>query len=415
MKKKIKLIEFWIINWKVDKETFLKITNYFIFSSLSILCGFFYINKRVEVAVITKLLFFLPIFYFYNFLYFQIWQLTRTWILPHLTWFSDKIRDHIFGCHALLLNLILTFIIYKCLLAETFIVVFNMPILILLLLYSILFFLRRTIKELDKKQNLPLFSILKYESHKHSHIFAASVIAIPFLIGLSATKNMFEAKELIVNGILAYIFYIFSWIALYQYKYKLKCFLENFNYLIPLALYPVFPILFYLIFRQDLLFFYILLVIILFLYFSPLLYRISRNKSVFEKLANEKLILTIILSVLAYFSWFPEVSVEIEKQYPFKDLTIIFFSSIAGIVLGFRRFKCDDYKKYMIVYSVLPYFFIITIHFVGWIVFGHFGFSIGRIQPHINLLSKQLFMVEHCYVILFILISVYITFKKTVA
>lgn len=349
-----------------------KSIQYLFFSSFSLLIGTKYAQPAMNNSQLWHVLAILPSLYVFNFVYSEVCE----WVFKHIfckfTWIKEENHNNIFHCHCLMLNLLAVYYFsskYLNLLSINNST--SIPI-IMFLIYTIFFALHRYLDVLElcedlakpKQLDIRLHSFLRKHSYSYTHVFAVTTVGLPFLIGISFGIEDNNFNSLFISSFLSYTFFLFAWIILFQKKYSEEYFLSSYKLILPSSIFPIFLIIFYLIFDNSLEF-YILFFLLSFSYITPFILHYSKDNNIVRILTNEKFLLLSILATMAFFLFFEyDLYIVAENDITASSISTAVFSVLAAVLLT----KRDQVSSYLYFYPLIPYFIIWLIVGSAWMV-----------------------------------------------
>lgn len=386
----------------------IKLLQYLLFSSLSVLAGYSLTNSYIGLADSMHVISLLPILYSFNYIYSQVYRSFAKKALPYFTWIKEQNRENIIHSHALLINLLLIYFIFHFMFSLNLRHTYTATVQTSILVFTVLYFLHRLLKDMKSDQSR-LISLLKYKSHEHVHVFAATVVGLPFLIGLALLKKNYTVFEIAHSAILTYGIYMMSWAVFYQHKYKRDNFLKDYRYLIPSVFYPALPIFFFFCYDYNISIFYGFFIIMCLLYLFPIFEFVLNFKPSLFRLLNEKLLLSAILILLIISNWYPFEAYQSQDLSEFK----IFIPNLVIAVFGLYLSKkhLNEYYHYLNFYAFVPFFSINFIHMILWILHDYF-IKDEIIINSMRLISKHLTTIEYVYPMIYLAFVLLSFFKR---
>lgn len=410
----------YILNYRwisIEYNALIKLLQYFVFSSLAILCGYLSHNKIDNIVNAFILISILPTLYIFNFFYYMIYRYTIKHILPQLKLFDSANRINILQSHFIILNLIITYLFYGHMFKRVSFLHYSPVVVAIFAIYSLMYFLHRSMKDIDtflsKYSEHTLVSFLKYKAHEHAHVLAGSIIAMPFYVGASISYERVSIKSGMTDTIFAYLLFLFSWLVFYQHKYK-NTYLDSYKYVYSMSLYPLFPILFYVTYVQDMNKFIILFSAVMIMYFLPYLYTMLNYKSKLTCVTNEKVVLAITMLILIDIlsnntSTIDTVTMPDSIDYGY-DGAAALFSIVTGYITINKNANNNHSKlsKYLRTYLFLPLMTVSGTHLLLYLAI--ITDSLDRISKFaVILLNNKLTVVEISYIGILLILSFYIT------
>lgn len=366
-------------SWKY----FPKLSDYIIFTSLSIIAGYTFTKHSVTFLHALQLVLFLPTIYatFYLFI-----VLYHTLLKSVISLFKVKYQNvdynvvaNIADSHALLALMLIVYFVCRIYFSIENGLELNSTALSLAYLCAFLFFIRRVIRRRSpchtREHECNLFSLLKYDAYKHIHMTSATIVAIPFLFGISLAKHPYELTAIIANSAVAYIVYLLTWMVLYQYKYKSQYMLKRQLLYFPSIFYPAYPIFFSMYVKTNNYLFYTVFVLVGIMYAMPVIHR-TRFKlcPIVRWFFNEKYMLIVVYLIVIYFSLSKSGGVNLNSSVFNINLTTVVVSFV-GVILGSsfifdgRYLKNLKRDKEEVMYITLPVFVLLLAHIVAYVLY----------------------------------------------
>jgi hypothetical protein len=249
---------------------------------------------------------------------------------------------------------------------------------------------------------------------------SATIVAIPFLFGISLAKHPYEFTTIISNAIVAYIVYLLTWMVLYQNKYNSQYMLKKQLLFFPSIFYPIYPIFFSMYVKTDNILFYSVFLLVSLMYAMPVIYRTRFKLCPFVKHLNEKYMLAMVYSIVIFFSVANGANAGINSSKFVTNIPVIVLS-LVGIIMGSsfifskRKLKKLTRDKEEIMYITLPIFVLLASHFLVYILYNlavSGKLSIFKIKD-LCFLSSQLNTSEYISVIAFALYTVFLYYTTT--
>lgn len=386
----------------MTKDTKYKLLQYAALSSPSVLSGYFFYNNLVELRTVFGLVLLFPLLYCLNYSYFQLLYTTQKYVIPIIRSFTsaptDKLQN-VIGAQAFVFNLIVVYY----LISEVYYPLFprlhfNSLTLVLLMLFTAIFFLRRSIRTYDKTIDIPLLSILKHDAYKHTHVLAAATVGVPYLYGLATSKLSLTAYDLAIDFLLSEFMFLFAWVVLYHHKNKAIYFLDNTKYANSYILYPIFPIVFFMVLNPNSSLYYLSFCLFTFIYYIPLLYTYSTSR-IFDAILNEKIIAFILLACITVFSYTKGTYHQCTNSYSYNSAFLVSMATVS-LALVLSKNRIDDLNRVIIKHIVYPFLIYVLMYTCGYLIINKLSEINSDIHAKLCELSTLL---EHSLIIYLIL------------
>lgn len=382
------------------REDAVKLTQYLFFSSLSICAGYFVNNQGADIRSMLIIATVLPSLYIFNFIYCVLCEDFDKYVLSRITWIVPENRTSIVQGHSIVFGVIFSYAFCSYIFKGRPELYHNQVALAIISIYTFLFLVHRSLREIDKHLIKPsgykIVSFLSYKSYQHAHVFAGSVIAIPFFFGTSLRSGDVLRASTVGNIGFSYILFLWAWIVLVQKKYHEERFLKSYQYILTTSLYPLFPIMFFLLYYPDFIYFYAFFALSLFLYALPFVRYKFGSKPIVNKIISEKNLMLVVLGVLATALYNYEPTGDSKEQLSEFGVAIIGIIAFIPVVINFYS-KADTLnEKYLIAYSIMPYVVLTATNFFLW--FYCRGFSATDKYNYFVSLSNHLHSIEIAYV-----------------
>lgn len=389
-----------------DLEDINKVFQYFLFSTVSLFLGYSLNNNSIDREVFKFVALFLPSIYLLslslNQAYFKAYPFISNLLFKK---HAEDTRINICHSHALMAILITVYAFYRFYSERYQKIIANDTALSLIMLYVLFGFLHRALKDIPDK-SLP--SMLRFYSYGYSHIFAATAIAIPFLIGLTIFPPPFSWLGFARQSLLAYLVFMFAWLVLRQCTFKYEGFLDSHTLLIPSACCFIFPIMFFIFLNANLYLFYFFFFLVGILYLIPYFFKKTKNHT----LANARLFLfiTIFIMVLTSLENSYNIPYLIPEEFKFNSANLL-LAVLALFLLRKHNDSESEINIYYKVYAVLPFAVVMIVHLILMIIYELVSNDFFFINS-LKVLSRHLFIIEILYVVILVCSSAYIALIK---